>query len=523
MMKRVFSLLILGCCTLWCSAQCPPITPAWAFGHIVWEDSLNTTIGVTRIIEGYLKRNIPVDAVIIDSPWSTSYNDFEWDTQRYTTPEKMIDGFAANGIRTILWLTGNVNIEGKDTRIQKSKTYDEVVRHNYGVNNSKPYTWWKGVGLHIDFTNPKATEWWYGQLDKVFSKNVYGWKVDQGEVWLPKIVETSKGTMSNEAFRHYYYDAMYDYTVGRKSDGLIIARPFSHQGGLEASVEKMNMGWCGDFSGNWDGLKLQIDNIYRSSQYGYGAVGCEVGGFFNEKSNSRQFVRYAQFGCMTACMINGGENGAFSSHLPWYHGTAVEQAYTWCVNLMKELAPYKFSTIVEAHFHGGSLIKNANIGEFSHQLGNDIFTKAITSDNNRVTFHIPNDGEWIDFWDGKRYLPGDEVTKEYPVSQFPLFVKAGSIIPMAITNHTTGIGDASMKGKRVFLIYPNGKVTKRFHLPKGDGTDYFDCTVSYDEHTGSISLQSDTVSDYVFIIREQTGSHIVKSTGKSIKTRYKRD
>lgn len=46
----------------------PPITPQWAFSHIVWEDSLNNTKGATEIVDAYLSRNIPVGAVIIDSP-----------------------------------------------------------------------------------------------------------------------------------------------------------------------------------------------------------------------------------------------------------------------------------------------------------------------------------------------------------------------------------------------------------------------------------------------------------------------
>ena len=50
-------------------AQNPPITPAWAFEHIAWEDSINTTEGAKALVEGYLQREIPVGAVIIDSPW----------------------------------------------------------------------------------------------------------------------------------------------------------------------------------------------------------------------------------------------------------------------------------------------------------------------------------------------------------------------------------------------------------------------------------------------------------------------
>ena len=43
------------------------------------------------------------------------------------------------------------------------------------------------------------------------------------------------------------------------------------------------------------------------------------------KATRLDFIRYTQFGVMTACMINGGENGAFSSHLPWYHGDSIDR------------------------------------------------------------------------------------------------------------------------------------------------------------------------------------------------------
>ncbi len=110
---------------------CPPITPAWAFGHIVWEDSINTRRGAEMLVNGYLERGYPVDAIIIDSPWSTSYNSFEWDTQRYAEPQAMISGFMEKGVRTILWLTGFVNEKCKDTAQQKSSTFDDVAKNRF--------------------------------------------------------------------------------------------------------------------------------------------------------------------------------------------------------------------------------------------------------------------------------------------------------------------------------------------------------------------------------------------------------
>ena len=489
--------------------RCPPITPAWAFGHIVWEDSMNTTAGAQRVVNGYLDRDIPVDAVIIDSPWSTSYNDFTWDDQRYADPAAMMAGFAARGVRTILWLTGCVNEQCKDTRKQKAATYDEVVARNFGVDNSKPYKWWKGTGQHIDFTNAEATQWWYGQLDKVFAEHVWGWKVDQGEQHLPAEFDTSKGHMTNEQFRHYYYDAMYDYTVDRKRDGIIIARPYSHQGGLEASVEKMNMGWCGDFSGNWDGLRLQIDNIYRSCQYGYGAVGCEVGGFFGARSNGVQLARYAQFGCTTACIINGGENGPFSAHLPWWHSQEVEEVYRWCVAWMKSLAPYKFSIVVDAHLQGGSLLQNTSLEELSHQIGADIFVKAIDNADGQATFHLPASGQWIDYWTGECHQGGTLINSTWSLQQFPLFVRAGAIIPKR---------DAAKPGKMVFSIYPTNQMEQRtFHLPIADGTDYYDCRVSYDPQTQRVTLDADRTVDAIFVV----GNKQVGAKGRHISKRIK--
>lgn len=105
-------------------------------------------------------------------------------------------------------------------------------------------------------------------------------------------------------FRPYYYNAMYDYTRTKNDEGIIIARPFSHQGGFAASVAKLNMGWCGDYSGNWKGIQDQLTDIYHSAQAGYGAIAMEVGGFYQGRSDKEQFTRYFQAGCMTACIGN---------------------------------------------------------------------------------------------------------------------------------------------------------------------------------------------------------------------------
>jgi hypothetical protein len=50
--------------------------PSWVFGHVVWEDE-STTSATYDLVAGYLERGIPVDVVVIDSPWETHYNTLE--------------------------------------------------------------------------------------------------------------------------------------------------------------------------------------------------------------------------------------------------------------------------------------------------------------------------------------------------------------------------------------------------------------------------------------------------------------
>ena len=110
-----------------------PVTPAWALGHIVWEDEFNTRDSLFGLIRQYQSRDIPVDGVIIDSPWTTSYNDFIWDTARYPNPQEMTARLQEMGVHALLWLTGAVNTVSNDCPVDKSANFDEAVAKGYAV------------------------------------------------------------------------------------------------------------------------------------------------------------------------------------------------------------------------------------------------------------------------------------------------------------------------------------------------------------------------------------------------------
>ena len=114
----------------------PPVTPAWALGHIVWEDEHNTQEAALSLVDGYLQRDIPVNGIIIDSPWQTSYNDFNWDKDRYPEPQAMTARFQKQGVHTLLWLTGFLNRSesDEDCPVVVSSNFDEAFSQGFLVN-----------------------------------------------------------------------------------------------------------------------------------------------------------------------------------------------------------------------------------------------------------------------------------------------------------------------------------------------------------------------------------------------------
>jgi alpha-glucosidase (family GH31 glycosyl hydrolase) len=83
----------------------------WAFEPWVWEDNGNTRASTEGVVTGYASRQIPVGAVIIDSPWETAYNNLVWDTTRYPNPQEMINQFHASGVKVIIWTTAFVDTD----------------------------------------------------------------------------------------------------------------------------------------------------------------------------------------------------------------------------------------------------------------------------------------------------------------------------------------------------------------------------------------------------------------------------
>ena len=470
--------------------QYPPISPKWVFESWVWEDATNTDSSTLALINGYLNRDIPVGAVIIDSPWETEYNTFVFDTSRYKDPEVLInDSLKNKDIHVILWITGVI-----DTCCS---LYDSAKFHKYFINDGAPTKWWRGCGWasHIDFFNRDAVEYWEGLMDSVFNNyEVDGWKVDETDSYLSDQVMTKEGIKTKREYSDAYYSEIYNYTHVKRGDkGMITARPFYNYRWY-APVSVNTAGWVGDQINSWDGLQNALNNIFISASMGYGAVGFDIGGYSNDSlaADKTLFLRWAQLGALVPIMENGGTSD--SCHKPWLFDDTTVIIYRYFANLHHELVPYLYSYDIAAHLTATSILRpfgtnspDPNIWTdpdcpWRYLLGDNFFISAIYHDGYSRQITFP-EGSWINYWNEDDVHHGGTAQLNYSLDQYPLFIRSGAIIPMNVDDSITGHGSEFSKNYLTLLIYPDGSSSYRYY------TDEFNSTeIKCDENSSGFTI-----------------------------------
>jgi len=128
-----------------------------------------------------------------------------------------------------------------------------------------------------------------------------------------------------------------------------------------------------------------------------------------------------------------------------------------------------YSYVVEAH-NGGTLLQTPVKGKYHYLFGDNFLVAPIYKDELVNEVRLPK-GKWRYFFDDSDVIEGPVTfQKEFPLEEFPVYVREGAIIPMDIKRNYTGIGDNSSEGFLTFLIYPGGESSFTVHHPDKSGS-----------------------------------------------------
>jgi alpha-glucosidase (family GH31 glycosyl hydrolase) len=444
----------------------PALLPEWAYGHWKSRDVYEHQRDVLDDLHGYLDNELPLDAIVIDSPWETQYNTWRFNPHQFPDAKGLIEELRSHQVRTVVWVTPWVNLDSTDGQRPPDPESERLHKRpapNYAEGlwagnfirgrDGGPHVgrWWMGIGSPIDFTSATARRWWLKQARDVLELGVEGIKADDGEgYYIPPDAQFADGRTGAEAA--WAYGDLYRRTMQELLDevhpetGVLFGR--SGWSGQQAT----GITWGGDQVSDWWSLRTLVAATLTAAASGYSNWSHDVGGYLGrrlvERCPRELLLRWVQFGCFSPLMQ---AHGRFEQEA-WRYDDHTLATYRDYVLLHERLVPYIRAAAETARRCGLPVIRPGLLTDPEDDTGwrltdaygfgpalwvGPVLVKGVAA----RTVHLPR-GEWIDFWTGEAITGGREVSAPAPRERIPAWVRRGSIVVTYPAEHVArGLGE----------------------------------------------------------------------------------
>ncbi len=445
----------------------PELLPEWGYGFWKSRDVHEHQDDVLDDFHGFRRHAIPLDAIVIDSPWATQYNTWEFNPYQFPDAPGMVRMMRADGVRTVVWCTPWVNLDSRDGQIppqpeserlhrEPAPTYAPAAAAGHFVRDPSgaPFVrqWWMGTGSPVDFTSADAEAWWRESVKRVLALGVEGIKADDGDgYYIPDDARLSDGRAGAEAawdlgglHRRALQRALVEIHPG---SGVLFGR--SGWTGQHA----VGHTWGGDQASDFWSLRVLLIATLSAAASGFSNWSHDVGGYLGhrlvERCPPELLVRWLQFGCFTPLM----QAHARMPQEPWNYGERVLDLYRGYALLHEMLVPYIRAAAATAARTGLPIIRPLCLTDpadprgwsitDAYGFGPALWVAPVLDDGAREREVPLPRGEWIETWSGRQVRgAGADVVVDAPLERVPVWVRAGSIVVSYPAEHVArGLGD----------------------------------------------------------------------------------
>ena len=432
-----------------------PLPPRWALGYISSRYGYKSEREVRNVIDSTQKKGIPLDAVVFDLFWYKSdslMGNQNWYRDSFPDPRKMLHNFLNKGIKVITISETYIT--------EKSENFEAASQQHLltpdFTNLASPHIFkefWAGPAGLLDIFKPAAQQFYWQFYRARINEGTAGWWFDLGEP------ESSSDSLRFYAGADNKVHNLYPLTWSKVAfDGYRRdfpgQRPFILPRSGYAGMQRYStFPWSGDIDRSFDGLKAQIPIITTMGLDGVGYMHSDAGGFTGAgeaRKDAELYSRWLEFAAFTPVMRTHADATNYSPE-PIFWDDVTRLRVTKYIKLRYQLLPYNYTLaylntttglplVLPVNFFDPGNKRLADIND-EYLWGKQLLVAPVIVKGQTVKKVLFPKGEWIGFNDLKTYR--DSASVSAPVDSLPLFVKAGSIIPMLapITNTSQYHGD----------------------------------------------------------------------------------
>ncbi len=474
--------------------------PKWAYGFWQSRQRYTNQKELVDVVSEYRKRKIPLDNIVLD--WfywkEDSWGSHEFDPARFPDPKGMVDAVHAQNARLM------ISVWPKFYPTTANYKELDAAGFIYRKNVEDGYLDWVGPGYKNAFYDPysqAAREMYWRQVnEKLGVLGIDAWWMDATEpdphsnLDIDSLIARNGPTALGPAeqfFNTYalvHSGGVYEGARAARPDTRVFILTRSGTAGIQRNASAV---WSGDIVSRWDDLYNQISSGVSIGYSGLPNWTFDIGGFALEQRYSTQNprpedlaewrelnLRWFQLGAFAPIFRSHGEFPFREIYNLAPQGSEVYDSLVWHDRLRYRLMPYIYTLAADTYHRDGTIMRGLAMDFTDDVAARDVrdeylFGKAflvapVYAYKARARqVYLPAGAEWYDFHTGALQAGGQSIQAAAPLARMPLYVRAGSIVPVGPDIQHT----ADKPGAPITLLVFTG-ADGSFDYYEDDGVSY---------------------------------------------------
>jgi alpha-D-xyloside xylohydrolase len=417
-----------------------PLFGKWAYGFWQCKNRYQSQAELLGIARKYRELRIPVDNIVQDWFWWNKMGEPVFNKD-YPDPKGMIEDLHQNHFHIMFSFWPSFD--------PGSRVYEDMDKRGYFIDRTIVGGFHPQGNALYDAFNPLARKYYWNLIDKsLFQIGADAWWLDTDEPETEhretNILVTSKVAIGNGArFANMYplmtTTAVYDGQRAASDQKRVFILSRSAFAGIQRNAVAA---WSGDVESNWMSFARQIPAGLNFELSGIPYWTTDIGGFIlghpDDPAYRELFIRWFEYGTFCPIFRVHGTRAPDMNEL-WSYGPAAQTILTSYDRLRYRLMPYIYSVAWMITSQGYTPmrplamdfrtdVRAQNIGD-QFMYGPAILVNPVTEPGATSRHLYLPKAKWFDFWTGKVPESG-AIDAAAPLERMPLYVRAGSIMPM---------------------------------------------------------------------------------------------